>query len=215
MQQEARLRTQPQEIWDRIILLHLLQAAHGHAGVDNLKIQKLMFIAEIEGARRNLRAAHYPFFRHTHGPFSKELANEVVLLERLGLIDPESRELTDRAAPILQRASHDMDRSAKATEVLSIVNGVCADCKHLDSFPHLVNHVLDMVVPVAGWGNEPAAIRDVPLCVDILRPNDLHAMDVLPFDADLLGELEDAFSATADQHGLGSEMAHYSICDTD
>jgi hypothetical protein len=193
------MRTRSQEIWDRIVLLHLLQDAQQKKGVDNVKIQKLTFISEITGAAQKLKAAHYPFFRFTYGPYSKELANEVTLLEELCFINSESRELTDRAKLILKYVDPEVRQSGPANEVLAIVRRICTAYKGYESFPDLVNAVYDMVVPVAGWDNAESKIKDIPLCVDILRPDDLKASEVMPLPDDLIDDLEAEFLIPAER----------------
>lgn len=216
------MRTRPQEIWDRIVLLHLLQSAQIERGVDNIKVQKLMFISLAEGRSKGLRIAHYSFFRHTHGPYSKDLADELSLLEQLGFVNPESRELTDRAQQMLEYALPILKQSQAASEILAVVDDVCSSYKDLESLPHLVNFVHQMVVPVADWGNEHAAVRDVPLCVYILKPTALDSTEVTLLSQRLLHDLDDRFTVSADQLQLDNEMARvghigrrFGICDTD
>lgn len=95
--------------WDRILLLHLLHSAQDTKVVDNVKVQKLTFISEVQGAELRLKTAHYPFFRYNFGPYSKELAKEVSFLEALGFINNESRELTSRADVILRYIQPEID----------------------------------------------------------------------------------------------------------
>jgi hypothetical protein len=216
------MRTRPQEIWDRIVLLHLLEAARIERGVDTPKVQKLMFIALVEGKSKGLRVAHYSFFRHIHGPYSKDLADELLLLEQLGFVNPESRELTDRARQMLDFTLPSIRQSVAARDIFALVDDVCAAYKDLESLPHLVNFVHQMVVPVADWGNDQAAVRDVPLCVYILRPNVVDTMEATLLSERLLRDLDDKFSVSADHLQLENEMARvghmgqrFGICDTD
>ena len=64
-------------VWDTVALLTLLDAVNEVGRVEgNLKPQKLAFLAELEGAaNRNLRTAHFRFFRYTFGPYSGQLAS--------------------------------------------------------------------------------------------------------------------------------------------
>lgn len=190
--------------------MRLLHSAQDKCAVDNIKAQKLTFISEIEGAKQNLIAAHFPFFRFTYGPYSKELANEVRFLETLCFVDSESRELTDRAKLILRYIQPEIEKSEVAQIVLRIVDEVCEEYKRFESFPTLVNLVYEMVVPVVDWDNTPTRIKDIPECVDILRPDSLQAREVLPLPWDLIEDLKSEFSLSMDELGLDSpEMQHF------
>jgi hypothetical protein len=75
------------QIWDQIFLLNLFSCSDER--LDNLKIQKIVFLTEIEGRNRNFAAANFPFFRYHFGPYSKVAANTVRKLEVFGFVDPE------------------------------------------------------------------------------------------------------------------------------
>jgi hypothetical protein len=204
----------PHEIWDRVLLLHVLRAAQTGKIADNLRIQKLMFLCEAEGASRGVSVGHYAFERAAHGPFSAELAQDVHLLERHCLVDPETRELTKRAKAALDFVAPEIAKSDEAKKSVELIEAVCAKHKGRESFPELVEVVEEIELPVAGWGNERAKVKDVPMHVHMLRPHNEHAMEAPPIGANALRHIEYEFFA-ADQLEPESELAGFGVCDTD
>jgi hypothetical protein len=73
------MRTATEEAWDQIFLLSLF--AGSDEPLDNLKVQKVVFISEDEARRDGILAAHFPFYRNKFGPYSPVLANDVRRLE--------------------------------------------------------------------------------------------------------------------------------------
>lgn len=209
------MRSKHQQIWDHIVLMHLLHAAQCGGGVDNLKIQKLMFMAQVGGDVRGLSVAPYSFDRRTYGPYSEELAGEVHKLEQLGLVDPETRELTAGGEQLLKDLRPALERSAAARVVLDVVVGVCEEHKHRDGLRDLVEFVHTMVVPVAGWGNEPMMVRDIPLHVHILRPHDRYMRKDAPLPAHILHEIEIEFVVPHVGRRHTGEHDRLGVCDTD
>ena len=69
-------------LWDTVALLAILSGANERASHHgNLKVQKLVFLAEIEGQSKGFKAAHYRFFRWNMGPYCAALANHMTNLE--------------------------------------------------------------------------------------------------------------------------------------
>lgn len=209
------MRNKHQQIWDRIVLMHLLHAAQSGGVVDNIKVQKLMFMAQVEGDSRGLSIAPYSFERRNYGPYSSELAGEVLLLEELCLVDPETRELTGHGQQLLKDLRREIEKSAAAREVLDVVFKICEQHKHRESRTELVEFVHGMVVPVAGWGNEPVVVRDIPLRVAILRPHDRYMMKHPPLPGHIIHEIENEFVVPHAERRHEDQTDRLSVCDTD
>src|ERR1039458_77453 len=87
-------RTPSEEVWDQIFLLNLFKCSS--EPLDNLKIQKFVFVSEDEARHKGLAAAHFPFFRYNLGPYSKVIANDVRRLQDFGFIDKETLQPSER-----------------------------------------------------------------------------------------------------------------------
>jgi hypothetical protein len=190
-----KTRSDSQELWDQFFLLSLFQCSD--EPLDNLKIQKIIFISEDKARREKLAAAHFPFFRYNLGPYSKVVANDVRRLEDLGFIEPETKKPTKRGQFVLAYLDEFAQASKEASQALSILGGVCKSYRDFRS-SQLVDAVYGMEVSVIGLNGEIMRVRDIPLCTDILDPNREHLKDFSALPDDVVEDLKTEFSLTSD-----------------
>ncbi len=183
------------QIWDQIFLLNLFSCSE--EPLDNLKIQKIVFVSEIEGRNRNFAVANYPFFRFHYGPYSKVAANTVRKLEVFGFVDPEFHKPTERGQYVLDYVSEFITHSSKAVEALKILQATCKQYRDTKS-SQLVNIVYGMKVSVVGMGGKMMTVREIPECVDIIVPAEEKLETFIPFPEDLFGDLVTEFSLRPD-----------------
>ncbi|MGA9985043.1 MAG: hypothetical protein WBP95_16320, partial [Acidobacteriaceae bacterium] len=179
-----------QYAWNKVALFVLFDAAQKQPSfVDNLRIQKLFFISEIKGREENLKTAYYKFFRYNFGPYSKTLANDVRHLEAFGFIDSENRELTERGRFLFRFIQEELAELKSAGNAVELIQHTCEEHRHKTS-SRLVDYVYDLRVPVDGLGKEIWTVRDIPMCTDILVPDDSDAHDVGPLPEALVEDIE-------------------------
>ncbi len=189
------MRNEEQEIWDQVFLLNLFGCSD--EPLDNLKIQKIVFISEDEARKLKLAAAHFPFFRYNLGPYSKVVANDVRKLEDFGFIDPETRRPTERGEYILAYIDECVARSEQAKTALGILNAVCREYRYTKS-SDLVDIVYGRDVPVVGFNGKVMKVRDIPLCTDILLPIEEKLSEPIHLSEELLSDLQTEFSLSAE-----------------
>lgn len=199
--------------WNKICLLVMLHYAHQKSDlfVDNLRIQKTAFIAEIRGREKQIKTAYYPFFRYTYGPYSKVLARDVALLEGQGFIDTESRMLTDRGKYLYSYVRPELSRSEIATEALSLAETVGKELRPLTS-SKIVDLVYGMRVPVDGLGDMEFQVRDIPMNTDILIPStDMKSRDIDVLDEMLVQDIEAELGLSPDDLDPANEGFRNSV----
>jgi uncharacterized protein YwgA len=189
------MRNEEQEIWDQVFLLNLFGCSE--EPLDNLKIQKIVFISEDEARKIQLAAAHFPFFRYNLGPYSKVVANDVRKLEDFGFIDPETRRPTQRGEYVLSYIKDFVPTSDRTVTALEILEKVCAEYRYVKS-SRLVDIVYDRPVSVFGLNGEVMKVRDIPLCTDILFPVEERLVDPIKLPAQVLSDLHTEFSLSAE-----------------
>jgi len=187
-----------QDAWNKIALLTILDKAYKGAPdlIDNFAIQKLSFLTELQGRRANLNAAYYRFFRYTWGPYSAGVANDIRHLENFGFLDPESRELTERARYLCRYVQPEVASSELAGKALD----VAAETSRIwGSFRgwHIVDKVYAITVPVDGLGGREMTVKEIPIKTDILVPDFSEASDVLPFSAQTVDDIQAELSIPA------------------
>src|SRR5581483_492115 len=147
--------------------------------------------------KKKLKGAHFPFFRYTYGPFSREVANDVRKLEDLGFLHPETREATERAKYLLDYTEEFVKSSKPAQSSLRIVSQTCRKYRGVKS-TKLVDIVYKMKVPVAQFQGRIMSVREIPLRADIIRPD----IDILPdlsvFPPQAIEDLATEFTLSAE-----------------
>jgi uncharacterized protein YwgA len=184
-----------EQIWNYVFLLHLFECSK--EPLDNLKIQKVTFVSENEARGEKLKAAYFPFFRYNLGPYSKILANDVRRLEDFGFVNPESRLPTERGRYILEYVQEFIKESKQAQYSINILRSVCKTYKDVKS-SKLVDIVYKMKVPVVQYCGEVRAVKDIPLYVDILDPENEYLSDLPPIPQQILEDLEAEFSTSSE-----------------
>jgi hypothetical protein len=187
------MRSDQQRLWDSVAVLSLFDCVNRTADIGgNLKIQKLCFIYELKGHDRNLKSAHYRFFRYTAGPYSKDLANDVLLLKDLEFVTKNSNQLTDRGRFLLEYLRQDL--SGRAVASLQILTEVCTEFGSY-SGQDLKERVYDMFVPVIDHGDRLSKVKDIKPFTDILDPLvDQHLEDIELFPEDLVSDIKEEFT---------------------
>jgi hypothetical protein len=161
------MRSAASEAWDQVFLLSLF--ADTKEPLDNLKVQKIVFLAEDEARRRSLLAAHFPFYRNKFGPYSPALANDVRQLEDCGFIYPETRQPTKRGYYVLEYAADDIKESAAAHESIGLLQALKNKYENTGSFV-LKDLVYEIQVPVTGLRGEMMKVKDIPMRTTIIHP---------------------------------------------
>ncbi len=183
------------QIWDQIFLLNLFRCSE--EPLDNLKIQKIVFLSEIEGRNREFASADFRFFRYRFGPFSKVAANTVRKLEVFGFVDSEFHQPTERGQYVLDYVSEFVRHSSKAVEALKILQATCDQYRDTRS-SQLVDIVYGMKVSVVGMGGKMMTVKEIPECVDIIVPAEERLETFIPFPEEVMRDLATEFSLRPD-----------------
>ncbi len=87
-------RTPLEEITDRLLLLYLLDRFQPCSDLGDTKIQKLVFLSELEMCKDWVKGFNLHFFKFIHGPFSRQLESDLSELDDWGLYLPDEHILT-------------------------------------------------------------------------------------------------------------------------
>lgn len=192
------MRQSHQLFADYYATVYLIDRVNDTFSVDgNLKIQKMLFLHAFRGIGDKLKANHYKYFRYNLGPYSKDLANDIIKLERLGFINKASRKITKRGKLFLEYFYPEVNRRAGAT--LHYAKEVCEEYGKL-SGPQLVNKVYKLSVPVYDFGGQTAVVKKIPIFTDIFDPLHDQTTNELPtLDDETLRQMQEEFAITDEQ----------------
>jgi hypothetical protein len=191
--------TRADSVWDKFAVLSLFDRVSRNSGrvAGNTKAQKLLFLYELSGQRAGLKAAHFRFFRYTHGPFSPHLAEELAALEGLALIHRDCS-LTKRGEFMVELLDDEAQSSMAAKTSLQHMDEIARDYGKVPG-ERLKQIVYGIVVPVIEDGSH-RPVKDIPMHYDILDPSRVSELqDVRPFSERMirLAEEELALPPTA------------------
>jgi uncharacterized protein YwgA len=198
------MRSQAQVYWDNYAILSLFDSANRIGSIDgNLKIQKLGFIFELKGQEKNLKSAHYRFFRYNNGPYSRFLANDVLLLKAKGFIS-SSNQLTKRGHFLTEFVGLNTKIEGLSKEAIKISEEVSREFGKY-SGPKLTSIVYKMTVPVIDLENKPMKVRDIDVCTDILDPvRNPESREIHLFGNELIADLNEEFEISSSRLDPGN-----------
>lgn len=192
------IRNRKQTIWDYAATLKLFDEVNKVGAMDgNLKLQKLSFLAELEGSNQGLACLHFRFFRYTYGPYSIDVAAGVDQLTSLGFCTA-SRKLTKRGQFFLDYIRPEVEHSDLALQAYEVFKQTARDYGKRGGM-RLKEMIYNMVVPVYELGGESMKVVDIPFHADIFVPTCEHNLkEVVPFDEGLIGDLEEELRIPAE-----------------
>ena len=148
-----------EQIIDKLLLLYLVDTVNEYGKVeDDLKAQKLVFLAEKSLIQKQLKGFNYDFFRWNKGPFCARLSNDINELLHDDFLDrtpsgmklsKEGRKLLKQCKPLLNDKDctpigYEIRRINESAELINQIraNPPPLPLKHL--LPPLIGHHSDM-----------------------------------------------------------------------
>ena len=95
-------RTPIEQISDRLLLLYLLSELQPCSNLGDTKLQKLVFLSERDMIREHVKGFDFYFFKFLHGPFSRQLENDLSDLDDWGLYLPDEHMLTSHGRKVAE-----------------------------------------------------------------------------------------------------------------
>lgn len=158
---------------DRTLLVYALHLAQEKecSMVSDVKVQQLIFLAELQMLGKGVRGLHYEFMRFPYGAFSKDLDNDLLALrkkERLQNFDVVGP--AEECIPLLD-VELDEDVSREANEqVMEILQSIVETYGPQD-VGEITKSVEDVEISVVDQPEEKLCVRDIPFHSIVLVPS--------------------------------------------
>ena len=179
-----------------LLLLYLIEKTNRIGEVENeLKLQKLVFLAQKRLVEKKLKAFSYNFFRWLKGPFSKNLRIDLTTLLQSHFITmtPAGIELTRKARELLNNCSELLDRNQGFLKDIDST----VDCFSKYSPDKIKEFVYSMKVVVPRI-RQLMSIKNIPPSQLILfKTSDKKARSIFFIDNSWLATLELSFDIEA------------------
>jgi len=182
----------PQEITiDRTLLISMLHLSESKefSMVSDVKLQHLVFLAELQMLGKGFRAFHYEFMRYPYGVFSKDLDNDLLALrkkERLQNFDVVGQ--AEDCISLLDKAVSDVEVHEQVMEIIQTVVENYAG-QNLDE---VAKSVEDVEISVVDRPEEKILIKDIPFHSIILVPSRIEVTGEMTLPQKIVAQLNSA-----------------------
>ena len=182
----------PQEITiDRTLLIFVLHLSESKefSIVSDVKLQHLVFLAELQMLGKELRGFHYEFMRYPYGVFSKDLDNDLLALrkkERLQNFDVVGQ--AEDCIPLLEKTTPEVEAHEQIMEIMQMV----VENYGGQDLDEIAKSVEDVEISVADRPEEKILIKDIPFHSIILVPSRIEVTGEMTFPAKIVAQLNSA-----------------------
>ncbi len=182
------MKTKDQRIAEAVLLLRVLHKDNNILG--NLKLQKEIFLAEVDFLEKGLGGLYYKFFRYNYGPYSNDLHTDYMTLANKGFIHKTTYTLTDRGKYLVE-----------------FVDGICRDHKNNARVFHALDRIVEKYRPYNGtqlkslvynlkiepddMPGRKMRIEDIPVFTDLILPEYRHYKYCLEVPSHVLADIEE------------------------
>jgi len=115
-----RGRTIEEKITDRFLLIFLI--ADARRGIGDTKLQKLAFLSEFDMKLQGRKGFNYNFIKLDFGPYSSDLVQDVLVLEKLGLITKFAHKPTQKGVKTLEAFQYLIENNPIFIEKIQQIN---------------------------------------------------------------------------------------------
>lgn len=165
-------------IIDRTLLIYVLHLSESKefSMVSDVKLQHLVFLAELQMLGKGLRGFHYDFMRYPYGVISRDLDNDLLAMrkkEQLQNFDLVGS--SGKCIPLLESAITGVEAHEQIMEIIQSVTETYGG----QDLGEIAKSVEDVEISAVDKPEEKILILDIPF----------HAMMLVPSRIEVTGEL--------------------------
>ncbi len=163
---------------DRTLLIYVLHLSESKefSMVSDVKLQHLVFLAELQMLGKGLRGFHYDFMRYPYGVLSRDLDNDLLAMrkkEQLQNFDIVGS--SEKCIPLLESAITGVEVHEQIMEIIQTVIETYGG----QDLGEIAKSVEDVEISAVDKPEEKILILDIPF----------HAMMLVPSRIEVTGEL--------------------------
>ncbi len=157
---------------DRALLiytLHLMESIEDSGGLmSDVKLQQLLFLAELQMLGKGLKGMHWEFVRFPYGAFSKDVDNDLLFLRRKERI--QNFDVTGDAEEVVALVDKVVDGHEANEQIMEIIRTVIETYGPQDT-SEIMSSVESVELSPADNPEEKLAIRDISFHTIMLVPS--------------------------------------------
>jgi hypothetical protein len=165
-------------IIDRALLIYVLHLSESKefSMVSDVKLQHLVFLAELQMLGKGLRGFHYEFMRYPYGVFSRDLDNDLLAMRKKEQLQNfDVMEPTGDCLPLLEAAIPGVEAHEQIMEIIQTV----VETYGGQDLGEIAKSVENVEISAVDKPEEKLLILDIPF----------HAMMLVPSRIEVTGEL--------------------------
>jgi len=197
------MRKDEDHIIDKFLLLYLIDQIFqkGFRISGALKLQKIIFLAEWEMIKRELKGFHFKFFRYNLGPYSKQLQLDYNSLAEKGFINKSTYSLTVCGRSLIKHLLS-VPKIYEENAIFFQSLDESLNKWGIHSGEELKNKIYNMSITPHDLPNFETLIKDIPMFFDIIVPELLQNLKEFKLPPDAIEDLEYEFSLTTKDRKL-------------
>jgi len=157
---------------DRALLiytLHLIEAMENSGGLmSDVKLQQVLFLAELQMLGKGLKGLHWEFVRFPYGAFSKDVDNDLLFLRRKERI--QNFEVTGDAEAVVELIDKVVEGHEANEQTMEIIRTVVETYGSQDT-SQIMSSVEAVELSPADNPEQKLAIRDISFHTIMLVPS--------------------------------------------
>jgi len=153
-----------------IYTLHLMESIEDSGGLmSDVKLQQLLFLAELQMLGKGLNGLHWEFVRFPYGAFSKDVDNDLLFLRRKERI--QNFDAIGEAEEVVELIDKVVEEGHEANEqTMEVIRNV-VETYGLQDTSEIMNSVEAVELSPADNPEEKLAIRDISFHTIMLVPS--------------------------------------------
>ena len=161
------MKTEQQKISEIILLLKVLQEDDNIGGAT--KLQKQIFLNELQLTDRKSGGLYYKYFRYNYGPFSRQLQDNFNALVNLGFVHKTTYRPTERGKYLIGYVEGCIANYQDNALIFDIIGTTTAKYRKYNG-SQLMRLVYDMAISPIERPDHKMKIKDIQIFTDLLLP---------------------------------------------
>ena len=164
-----------------IYMLHLIEAMENPGGLmSDVKLQQLLFLAELQMLGKGLKGLHWEFVRFPYGAFSKDVDNDLLFLRRKERI--QNFDITGDAETVVELIDKVVEGHEVNEQIMEIIRNVVEVYGPQDT-SEIMSSVEAVELSPADNPEEKLAIRDISFHTIMLVPSRVETTESFTLSA--------------------------------
>jgi len=153
---------------DRAWLIYTLHLTESMGLMSDVKLQQLLFLAELQMLGKGYKGLHWEFVRFPYGAFSKDVDNDLLFLRRKERI--QNFEVTEEAQPVIELIDKAVTDHETNQQIMDMIRTV-VDIYGRQDTSEIMSSVEAVELSPADNHEQKLAIRDISFHTIMLVPS--------------------------------------------